>query len=179
MTKPGYALSWSPALPETMPQSDSTYTAVWTAGTSTAYTLTCYKQDADTGLYEPTVETLYGTTDTAVTAERSFDHYTLNADLSTPRGVIAGDGSLALSLYFDLETLTVTFDAGEGGTLTDEAEKTFRYGQRFSVQCADRHREHGADRALERAARGLHGGALLHGYDRQYAVCGERIRPDA
>ena len=133
VTKPGYALSWSPALPGTMPQSDSTYTAVWTAGTSTAYTLTCYKQDADTGLYEPTVETLYGTTDTEVTAERSFDHYTLNAGLSTPRGVIAGDGSLALSLYFDLETLTVTFDAGEGGTLTDEAEKTFRYGQRFSV----------------------------------------------
>ena len=133
VTKPGYTLSWSPALPETMPQSDSTYTAVWTAGTSTAYTLTCYKQDADTGLYTPTVETLYGTTDTAVTAERSFDHYTLNADLSTPRGVIAGDGSLALSLYFDLETLTVTFDAGEGGTLTDEAEKTFRYGQTFSV----------------------------------------------
>jgi len=27
----------------------------------------------------------------------------------------------------------VTFDAGEGGTLTDEAEKTFRYGQTFSV----------------------------------------------
>ena len=133
VTKPGYALSWSPALPETMPQSDQTYTAVWTAGTSTAYTLTCYKQDADTGLYEPTVETLYGTTDTEVTAERSFDHYTLNADLSTPRGVIAGDGSLALSLYFDLETLTVTFDAGEGGTLTDNAEKTFRYGQTFSV----------------------------------------------
>lgn len=133
VTKPGYALSWSPALPETMPQSDSTYTAVWTAGTSTAYTLTCYKQDADTGLYTPTVETLYGTTDTEVTAERSFDHYTLNAGLSTPRGVIAGDGSLALSLYFDLETLTVTFNAGEGGTLTDEAEKTFRYGQTFSV----------------------------------------------
>lgn len=133
VTKPGYALSWSPALPETMPQSDSTYTAVWTAGTSTAYTLTCYKQDADTGLYEPTVETLYGTTDTEVTAERSFDHYTLNAGLSTPRGVIAGDGSLALSLYFDLETLTVTFDAGEGGTLTDSAEKDFRYGQTFSV----------------------------------------------
>lgn len=133
VTKPGYTLSWSPALPETMSQSDQTYTAVWTAGTSTAYTLTCYKQDADTGLYTPTVETLYGTTDTEVTAERSFDHYTLNAGLSTPRGVIAGDGSLALSLYFDLETLTVTFDAGEGGTLTDEAEKTFRYGQRFSV----------------------------------------------
>ena len=133
VTKPGYTLSWSPALPQTMPQSDSTYTAVWTAGTSTAYTLTCYKQDADTGLYTPTVETLYGTTDTEATAERSFDHYTLNAGLSTPHGVIAGDGSLALSLYFDLEMLTVTFDAGEGGTLTDSAEKDFRYGQRFSV----------------------------------------------
>ena len=138
VTKPGYALSWSPALPETMPQSDSTYTAVWTAGTSTAYTLTCYKQDADTGLYEPTVETLYGTTDTEVTATRSFDHYTLNEALSTPSGVIAGDGSLQLTLYFDLETLTVTFDAGEGGTLTDEAEKTFRYGQTFSVTDPER-----------------------------------------
>lgn len=138
VTKPGYALSWSPALTVTMPQSDSTYTTVWTAGTSTAYTLTCYKQDADTGLYTPTVETLYGTTDTEVTAERSFDHYTLNAGLSTPRGVIAGDGSLALSLYFDLEMLTVTFNAGEGGTLTDEAEKTFRYGQTFSVTAPTR-----------------------------------------
>ena len=35
--------------------------------------------------------------------------------------------------HYDRETLRVTFDAGEGGTLTDEAEKTFRYGQTFSV----------------------------------------------
>ena len=138
LTKAGYTLSWSPALPETMPQDNRTYTAVWTANTDTPYTVTYYMQNADTGLYTPTVETLYGTTDTVATVERSFDHYTFNAALSTPSGVIAGDGSLALSLYYDLETLTVRFDAGEGGTLTDEAEKTFRYGQTFSVTAPTR-----------------------------------------
>lgn len=139
VTKPGYTLSWSPALAETMPQSDCTYTAVWTAGTNTPYTLICYKQDADTGLYTPTEETLYGTTDTTITApERSFDHYTLNTELSTMSGVVTADGSLKLSLYYDLETLTVTFDAGEGGTLTDDAEKAFRYGQSFSVKDPER-----------------------------------------
>jgi len=138
LTKAGYTLSWSPALPETMPQDNRTYTAVWTANTDTPYTVTYYMQNADTGDYDAEIVRMAGTTDTVATVERSFDHYTFNAALSTPSGVIAGDGSLALSLYYDLETLTVRFDAGEGGTLTDEAEKTFRYGQTFSVTAPTR-----------------------------------------
>ena len=137
VTKPGYALSWSPALPETMPQSDSTYTAVWTAKGDIAYKVEHYQQNADDDGYTlHDTDPLTGATDAEVTAvARNYDHFVLNESAAgtVPSGVIAADGSLVLRLYYDRETLRVTFDAGEGGTLTDEAEKTFRYGQTFSV----------------------------------------------
>ena len=137
VTKPGYTLSWSPALPETMPQSDSTYTAVWTAKGDIAYKVEHYQQNADDDGYTlHDTDPLTGATDAEVTAAaRHYDHFALNESAAgtVSSGVIAADGSLVLRLYYDRETLRVTFDAGEGGTLTDEAEKTFRYGQRFSV----------------------------------------------
>ena len=137
VTKPGYALSWSPALPETMPQSDSTYTAVWTAKGDIAYKVEHYQQNADDDGYTlHDTDPLTGATDAEVTAAaRNYDHFALNESAAgtVSSGVIAADGSLVLRLYYDRETLRVTFDAGEGGTLTDEAEKTFRYGQTFSV----------------------------------------------
>ncbi|HBL50398.1 MAG TPA: hypothetical protein DDZ65_09180, partial [Firmicutes bacterium] len=43
-----------------------------------------------------------------------------------------GDGSTVLKLYYDRDTVTVTF-IENGGTLTDSATKTFKYGQTFSV----------------------------------------------
>ena len=142
VTKPGYALSWSPALPETMPQSDSTYTAVWTAKGDTAYTVEHYQQNADDDGYTlHDTDPLTGATDAEVTAAaRNYDHFVLNESAAgtVSSGVIAADGSLVLRLYYDRETLRVTFDAGEGGTLTDSAEKDFRYGQRFSVSAPTR-----------------------------------------
>ena len=142
VTKPGYALSWSPALPETMPQSDSTYTAVWTAKGDTAYTVEHYQQNADDDGYTlRDTDALTGATDAEVTAAaRNYDHFVLNESAAgtVSSGVIAADGSLVLRLYYDRETLRVTFDAGEGGTLTDSAEKDFRYGQRFSVSAPTR-----------------------------------------
>lgn len=142
VTKPGYALSWSPALPETMPQSDSTYTAVWTARGDIAYKVEHYQQNADDDGYTlHDTDPLTGATDAEVTAAaRNYDHFVLNKSAAgtVSSGVIAADGSLVLRLYYDRETLRVTFDAGEGGTLTDEAEKTFRYGQRFSVANPER-----------------------------------------
>lgn len=142
VTKPGYALSWSPALPETMPQSDSTYTAVWTAKGDIPYRVEHYQQNADDDGYTlRDTDPLTGATDAEVTAAaRNYDHFALNESAAgtVSSGVIAADGSLVLRLYYDRETLRVTFDAGEGGTLTDEAEKTFRYGQRFSVAAPTR-----------------------------------------
>ena len=142
VTKPGYALSWSPALPETMPQSDSTYTAVWTAKGDIAYKVEHYQQNADDDGYTlHDTDPLTGATDAEVTAAaRNYDHFVLNESAAgtVSSGVIAADGSLVLRLYYDRETLRVTFDAGESGTLTDEAEKTFRYGQTFSVTAPTR-----------------------------------------
>lgn len=142
VTKPGYALSWSPALPETMPQSDSTYTAVWTAKGDIAYRVEHYQQNADDDGYTlRDTDPLTGATDAEVTAAaRHYDHFALNESAAgtVSSGVIAADGSLVLRLYYDRETLRVTFNAGEGDTLTDEAEKTFRYGQRFSVANPER-----------------------------------------
>lgn len=137
VTKPGYTLSWSPALPKTMPQSDSTYTAVWTAKGDIAYKVEHYQQNADDDGYTlHDTDPLTGATDAEVTAAaRHYDHFALNESAAgtVSSGAITADGSLVLRLYYDRETLCVTFDAGEGGTLTDEAEKTFRYGQTFSV----------------------------------------------
>lgn len=137
VTKPGYTLSWSPALPKTMPQSDSTYTAVWTAKGDIAYKVEHYQQNADDDGYTlHDTDPLTGATDAEVTAAaRNYDHFVLNESAAgtVSSGAITADGKLVLRLYYDRETLRVTFDAGEGGTLTDEAEKTFRYGQRFSV----------------------------------------------
>lgn len=142
VTKPGYTLSWSPALPQTMPQSDSTYTAVWTAKGDIAYKVEHYQQNADDDGYTlHDTDPLTGATDAEVTAAaRNYDHFVLNESAAgtVSSGVIAADGSLVLRLYYDRETLRVTFDAGEGGTLTDEAEKTFRYGQTFSVTAPTR-----------------------------------------
>lgn len=141
VTKPGYTLSWSPALPKTMPQSDSTYTAVWTAKGDIAYKVEHYQQNADDDGYTlHDTDPLTGATDAEVTAARNYDHFVLNESAAgtVSSGAITADGSLVLRLYYDRETLRVTFDAGEGGTLTDEAEKTFRYGQRFSVTAPTR-----------------------------------------
>ena len=142
VTKPGYTLSWSPALPKTMPQSDSTYTAVWTAKGDIAYKVEHYQQNADDDGYTlHDTDPLTGATDAEVTAAaRNYDHFVLNESAAgtVSSGAITADGKLVLRLYYDRETLRVTFDAGEGGTLTDEAEKTFRYGQRFSVTAPTR-----------------------------------------
>ena len=137
VTKPGYTLSWSPALPQTMPQSDSTYTAVWTAKGDIAYKVEHYQQNADDDGYTlRDTDPLTGATDAEVTAAaRHYDHFVLNESAAgtVSSGAITADGKLVLRLYYDRETLRVTFNAGEGGTLTDNAEKTFRYGQTFSV----------------------------------------------
>lgn len=142
VTKPGYTLSWSPALPETMPQSDSTYTAVWTAKGDIAYKVEHYQQNADDDGYTlHDTDPLTGATDAEVTAApRHYDHFALNESAAgtVSSGAITADGKLVLRLYYDRETLRVTFNAGEGGTLTDNAEKTFRYGQTFSVTAPTR-----------------------------------------
>ena len=132
--KPGFALSWEPAVPANMPAENVAYTAVWTARDDVKYTVEYYWQNADDDEYYIEPVEYGGTTGNSVTApEKNREHFRENTSHENRlvEGIVAGDGSLVLRRYYDRETFTVTFDAN-GGTM-DSASKTFRYGQRFQV----------------------------------------------
>ncbi len=116
---------------------DITLTATWKAGTATQYTVKHYQQNADDNGYTlAKTETLTGTTggQTAATAKT----YTgFKPAKSFDQAKIKADGSTVVNIYYDRKTFTVTFDAG-GGTLSDDASKTFKYGQRFDAQTPTR-----------------------------------------
>ena len=147
-TKDGYTLSWNPALPadNTIPQADTTYTAVWTAMGDIAYKVEHYQQNADDNDYTlaDTVD-LTGATDADVTAAaKRYDHFTENTTHSgrVPTGTIAADGSLVLKLYYDRETVTVTFDANDG-VLNDAPTAAYRYEQTFTAPTAPTRTDYG------------------------------------
>ena len=117
---------------------DITLTATWKAGTATQYTVNHYQQNADDNGYTlKDTETLKGTTggQTAATAKT----YTgFEPAKSFDQAEIKADGSTVVNIYYDRQTFTVTFDVGEGGTLNDDASKTFKYGQSFDAQTPTR-----------------------------------------
>ena len=142
--KAGYDLGWTPAVPDVMPAADSTYTTVWTARGDTPYKVEHYLQNADDGSYTlADTDSLTGKTDDSVTAaaKTAYAHYAVNPDAAgaVPTGTIRADGSLVLRLYYDLETVTISFDPN-GGTLPvslSGGTKDFRYGQAFSADAAE------------------------------------------
>ncbi len=117
---------------------DITLTATWKAGTATQYTVNHYQQNADDDKYTlKDTETLKGTTggQTAATAKTYTGFKPAN---SFAQAEIKADGSTVVNIYYDRQTFTVTFDVGEGGTLSDDASKTFKYGQHFAAQTPTR-----------------------------------------
>ena len=88
---------------------DRTYNAVWNANTNTPYKIEHYKQKLD-GSYSNTPdeeEEKIGTTGSSVTAEqKKYNGYIYDIGKSVPTGVIAGDGSLVLKLYYKANTNT-------------------------------------------------------------------------
>lgn len=132
-----------------MPKSNLTLYAGWEASSDTPYTVEHYQQNADDDGY-----TLYGQPErfngiTGAGAEaqyKSFEHFVKNEGHSGTKktGTILGDGSLTLKLYYDRETAKITFDAN-GGTLTDDSQKTFKYGQKFEVTAPTRGEDYAFD----------------------------------
>ncbi|MDR2610163.1 MAG: InlB B-repeat-containing protein, partial [Clostridiales Family XIII bacterium] len=95
-----------------------TLTAQWTANDDTPYIVEHYLISS-AGTVKNT-ENLTGTTDTSVTATaKNYAGYRLNAAHSdaVPTGTIAGDGTLVLKLYYQINTYIVTFTDGQGTTL--------------------------------------------------------------
>ena len=101
--------------------------AIWTANTNTKYTVEFYYQNTDGSYPQKANESVVrndGTTDTTVSVKDSdklpqdggkyvFDESNANNVLS---GVVAGDGSLVLKLYFKLNTASYTIHHYLNGT---------------------------------------------------------------
>ncbi|MEG1192752.1 MAG: InlB B-repeat-containing protein [Clostridia bacterium] len=130
LTRSGYAQNgFTPALPATMPAANATYTAIWTPGSDTVYTVV-HHMETLLGDYGDQSETLKGTTGATVKAEaRTLTGFTLDQARSTQSGVVAADGSLTLHLYYARNVHTLTFDAngGEGGYTAQ-----MKFGQRIT-----------------------------------------------
>ena len=107
--------------------------AIWTANTDTKYTVEFYYQNTDGSYPQKANESVVrndGTTDTTVSVKDSdklpqdggkyvFDESNANNVLS---GVVAGDGSLVLKLYFKLNTASYTIHHYLNGTTVKVAE---------------------------------------------------------
>ncbi|MGN1094075.1 MAG: InlB B-repeat-containing protein, partial [Candidatus Neoclostridium sp.] len=137
--KPGYTGVWVDAEGNAIDfgaaiTADAEYAAQYTANTDTEYKTEYYFENVD-GDYEldaALTKKLTGTTDTAVTAEGvTKEHYELDetAEGTVKEGTIAGDGSLTLKLYYNLERVNVTFIAN--GEKLDEQE--VRYGAKATA----------------------------------------------
>jgi uncharacterized repeat protein (TIGR02543 family) len=111
----GYTFNgWSPALLETMPAADKTFTAQWTANTNTAYTVKHYQENLD-GTYpaEPTeTDNLTGTTGASVTpARKTYDGFTSPAGQQV---TIAADGSLVVEYRYTRKSYTLKWNLASG-----------------------------------------------------------------
>ena len=127
-TKPGYTFAgWDPALPETVPAENKTYTAKWTADQSANLTVVFWYENADDTNYSyaglNTVQAAIGTEVSSGTYQstnftgRDSAHFTYNA-AKAETVTVKGDGSSVLNVYFTRNTYTLTFTDGTESVLT-------------------------------------------------------------
>ena len=122
--------------------------AIWTPNADTEYKVQFYVQQAD-GSYDFNKETTrYATTDTEVSVTEDdklpmdsgkyvFDEHNANNVLS---GVVAGDGSLVLKLYFKLNTASYTIHHYLNGTtvkVADDQTGTKTIGETLTANKSD------------------------------------------
>lgn len=143
MDKDGYLWSGWTGLPQTMPNNDVTVIGSYSAKTDTQYKVEHYQENLD-GSYPatPTVtETLSGSTGSEVTAmPKNYEGFTLDKDAegTVAKGVILGDGTLVLKLFYERNTYQVSYalNGGTGADGVDYDSQTFKYGEQVTVKAA-------------------------------------------
>lgn len=116
--------------------------AQWKANTDTEYTVEHYKLSADKSQatkVEADTQTLYGTTDTEVDAtnqQKSYPGYTYDAEKSegTVKGVIRGDGSLVLKLYYAPNATTLTYKPNYTGGPENEVRTGLHVDEKVTLE---------------------------------------------
>ncbi len=109
-TKTGYTFAgWVPAVPSTMPASNTECVAQWTANTNTPYTVNHFKQKLD-GTYAATpddTDNLTGTTASSVTPDRkSYTGFTAPAGQTV---TILANGSLVVEYKYTRNSYTLSW----------------------------------------------------------------------
>ena len=131
----GYTFSgWNGEVSQ-MPANDVIVTGSWSANTDTAYKVEHYTENLDGSFTLANTDNNIGTTDTEVTAkERSYEGFALDRSVegTVEKGIVAGDGSLVLKLYYTRNTYKVTYvytGSVPSGAPTVPAEATYRFGE--------------------------------------------------
>lgn len=132
--RPGYTFAgWSPALPETMPAANMTYTAQWNVGDPVNYTVVFWYENPNDTDYSyagsAVASALPGTVVNSVDhrdtnfTDRDASHFKYNP-AKAESVTVAGDGSSILNVYFTRNVYTLTFQ----GTLDTWSYDTITYG---------------------------------------------------
>ena len=113
--KQGYTFAgWTPELPGTMPANDVTVTAKWTANSDTKVTIVFETENLDGTYSERSRIERNGITDTVYTVADAdmtkLDGFTVNKENSVLSGTVKADGSLVLTVKYDRNTYTLTYE---------------------------------------------------------------------
>lgn len=113
--------------------------AAWTPNTDTPYKVEHYQEKLDGTYVKADTDELTGTTDTRATAEaKNYTGFTVDKTVegTVESGIIAGDGSLVLKLYYTRNSYIISSDLRINGGDANLADgKTYawthRYGGKF------------------------------------------------
>lgn len=105
--------------------------AAWTPNTDTPYKVEHYKQKLDGTYVKADTDELTGTTDTRATAvAKSYTGFTVDKTVegTVESGIIAGDGSLVLKLYYTRNSYIISSDLRiNGNTTVKETGKAYSW----------------------------------------------------
>lgn len=112
-------------------------TASWKVHTDTRYTVEYYLQNVNNAsytLFGEATESKTGTTDTRVSVSvKEIPHFTFEAEKSVTSGVVCGDGSLVLKLYYTRNAYRVSAQVNnnKAGKIT-AVQNYFQYGTKLT-----------------------------------------------
>lgn len=115
--------------------------AAWTPNTDTPYKVEHYKQKLDGTYVKADTDELTGTTDTRATAvAKSYTGFTVDKTVegTVESGIIAGDGSLVLKLYYTRNSYIISSDLRiNGGEPVKAPGKNYSWSPRYSGEYQD------------------------------------------
>lgn len=129
--KAGYTFGgWTPAKPETMPASDMTLTAQWTAGQAN-YQVQYWQENANDDGYS-FVEQVTKTATVGATVsgsnDKSYSGFTYNSEKTDANVTVNGDGSTVVNVYYKRNEYQVKFYDRDGWTEDTSKRITAKYG---------------------------------------------------